>query len=206
MTLAKQLKILHATYPNPKFYLNAKTPLEILVGTILSPQVRDEVVNEALPGLFNAFKTPQDFANATEEEIQDKIAKITFAKDKSKRLKAACAILLEEHQGNVPKTVKELTALPGVGKKTAFSILQNAYGIVEGVIVDTHVLRVSYRLGWTSHNKNANIVEKELEEQLDKKEWKNIPYILKAHGRGPCTPKPKCDVCPLNKICPKKGI
>ncbi len=206
MTLSNQLKILHDAYPNPKFYLDATTPFQILVATILSPQVRDEVVNKALPGLFNAYKTPKDLANATEEDIENHIAKITFAKDKAKRLKAAAALLLEEHGGNVPKTVKELTNLPGVGKKTAYSILQNSYGIVEGVIVDTHVLRIAYRLGWTSHNKNANIVERELEDKLEKKEWKDIPYILKEHGRAICTPKPKCDMCPLAKLCPKVGV
>jgi len=206
MTLIKQLKILHATYPDPKFYLNVSTPLQILIGTILSPQVRDEVVNAALPGLFTTYRTANDFAKAKESDILKHIAKITFANDKAKRLIEACKIIEQDHDGKIPKTVKELTKLPGVGKKTAFSILQNAYGIVEGVIVDSHVLRVSYRLGWTTHNKNANIVERELEDQLDKKEWKDIPYILKAHGRGPCTPKTKCQQCPLKNLCPKIGI
>jgi endonuclease-3 len=201
------LKILHKTYPDVHYYLHVKTPLETLVGAMLSAQVRDEVVNEALPKLFGKYKAAKDYAGADLQELTGIIKKITFAGNKAKNIKEACKILVEKHAGKVPKSVAELTELPGVGEKTAHAILQNAYDIVEGIVVDTHVLRVSFRLGWSSDAKNADKTANELKNIIPKNEWKELPWLLKAHGRAICrAPDPYCSKCPLNKICPKKGV
>jgi endonuclease-3 len=203
----KALSILHKTYPNVHYYLCVKTPLETLVGALLSAQVRDEVVNEALPELFKRYKTAEDYAKADLNELTHIIRKITFASTKAKNIKKACTILVEKYNGRVPKTQAGLTSLPGIGEKTARAILQNAFNIIEGIVVDTHVLRVAYRLGWTSSEKNAEKSGHELIEIIPKKEWKKLPWLLKAHGRAICkAPNPFCSKCPLNKLCPKQGV
>ncbi len=203
----KTLKILKKEYPNLRYYLNVKTPVQTLVGAILSPQVRDEVVNAALPGLFLEYKTAKDFAQADLRHLQNIIKDITFSGNKAKYIKKACQILVDGHDGKVPKTVTELTKLPGIAEKTAHAILQNAYDIVEGVVVDTHVLRVAYRLGWTSNKKSADKTARELEKILPKKEWKTFPWLMKRHGRAICkAPRSLCQTCPVNDLCPKKGV
>ena len=200
------LKVLQKTYPGAKYYLNFKTPLDLLVAAILSAQVRDEVVNKATPALFAKYKQAEDYARATMPELFKYIKSITFAGNKTKNIIAACKMLVQKHNGKVPKTIEELTELPGVGRKTANAILQNAYGIVVGVPCDTHVLRVSYRLGWTK-NTNPDKVEADLMKLTDKQWWDKIPKLLKAHGRAVCqAPDPYCSKCPVNKLCPKAGV
>lgn len=204
--MQEALTLLHKQYPNTSYYLNYSNPLELVMAAILSPQVRDEVVNKVTPKLFQTYKTPKDYANADIEELTTIIKPITFSSIKAKHIQETGTILNKKFNGKVPQTVKELTSLPGVGEKTAHAILQNAFNIVEGVIVDTHVLRVSYRLGWSSHQKNANIVKRELENHIPKEEWKTLPHLLKAHGRAICKPLPLCKSCILNNICPKRGV
>lgn len=201
------LHLLHQQYPHLKYYLTVSTPLETLVGAILSAQVRDEVVNAALLVLFKKYKTAKDYAHADLKELTKIIKSITFAKNKAKNITAACQMLVDKYNGTVPKTVDELTQLPGIGKKTAHVILQNVFNIIEGVVVDTHVLRVSYRLGWTNTDKNADKSAEQLEKIIPKNEWKELPWLLKAHGRAICqAPVPKCSQCRVEKLCPKQGV
>ncbi|HLF55071.1 MAG TPA: endonuclease III [Candidatus Nanoarchaeia archaeon] len=200
------LKVLQETYPGAKYYLNFKTPLELLVAAILSAQVRDEVVNASTPALFAKYKKAEDYAKATVPELLKYIKSITFAGNKAKNIIAACKLLVEKHNGKVPKTIEELTELPGIGRKTAIVIQTNAFDIVSGVVVDTHVIRVSYRLGWTK-NTNPDKIERDLNKLIPEKHWKETQWLLKAHGRAICkAPDPYCSKCPVNKLCPKAGV
>ncbi len=200
------LNVLKKTYPHAKYYLNFKTPLDLMVAAILSAQVRDEVVNASTPALFAKYKKAEDYAKASVSDLLKYISKITFAGNKAKHIIEACKILVKKHNGKVPKTIEELTELPGIGRKTANAILQNAYGIIIGIPCDTHVLRVAYRLGWTK-NSNADKVEQDLMKLTDKQWWDKIPKLLKAHGRIICqAPTPYCSKCPVSKLCPKAGV
>jgi endonuclease-3 len=200
------LKILKKEYPHAKYYLNFKTPLELMVAAILSAQVRDEVVNASTPALFAKYKTAEAYSKASASDLVKFISKITFAGNKAKHIIEACKILVEKHNGKVPKTIEELTELPGIGRKTAIVIQTNAFDIVSGVVVDTHVIRVSYRLGWTK-NTNPEKIEKDLNALIPKSHWKETQWLLKAHGRAICkAPTPECSKCPVNKLCPKAGV
>jgi endonuclease-3 len=200
------LNILRKTYPGAKYYLNFKTPLDLLVAAILSAQVRDEVVNAATAELFKHYKKAEDYAKASVNDLLKHISKVSFAGAKAKNIIAACKILVQNHKGQVPNTVEELDALPGIGRKTAIVILTNAFDIVPGVVVDTHVLRVGYRLGWTKQ-KNPDKVEEDLNRLIPEKHWKETQWLLKAHGRAICqAPTPYCSKCPVNKLCPKQGV
>jgi endonuclease-3 len=199
-------RILKKTYPNAKYYLNFKTPLDLLVAAILSAQVRDEVVNASTPALFAKYKKAEDYAKATVPQLLKYISKISFAGNKAKHIIEACKILVKKHNGKVPRTIEELTELPGIGRKTAIVILTNAFDIVNGVVVDTHVIRVSYRLGWTK-NTNPEKIEKDLNKLIPEKHWKETQWLLKAHGRAICqAPTPYCSKCPVSKLCPKAGV
>ena len=198
----KTFAILKRAYPNAKYYLAFKTPLELMVAAILSAQVRDEVVNASTPALFAKYKKAEDFAKAKPDDILKFISKITFAGNKAKNIVNACRLLVEKHHGQVPRTVEELTELPGIGRKTANAILQNAFDIVDGVVVDTHVIRVAGRLGWT-RQENPKKIEQDLMTLFPKKDWKSIPHLLKSHGRAICVAgKPKCLECPVKQHCP----
>lgn len=200
------LKILKKEYSHAKYYLNFSNPLELLVAAILSAQVRDEVVNSLTPRLFKKYKTARDYAEANLRELSNDIKFVTFAESKAKFIKNACKILVEKYSGKVPRSIEELTSLPGIGRKTANTVLINAYGIVEGIPCDTHVIRVSYRLGWTK-SKNPDVIEKDLMKILPKEIWGKIPYILKAHGKAICkAPVPICSKCPVKYLCPKAGV
>jgi len=200
------IKLLKKEYPNAKYYLNFSNPLELLVAAILSAQVRDEVVNGLTPKLFKKYKTAKDYADANLSELIKDISTVTFAGNKAKYIKNACKILVEKFGGKVPASMDELTRLPGIGRKTANTILINAFGVVEGIPADTHVIRTSYRLGWTK-GKTGDEVEKDLMKILPKENWKKIPYELKAHGRAVCkAPIPFCSKCVLGKLCPKIGV
>ncbi len=204
--VSEVLKILKKAYPNAKYYLNFSNPVELLVAAILSAQVRDEVVNACTKELFKKYKSSKDFASADLKELINNIKTITFAGNKAKNIKEACKILIEKYNSKVPKTVEELTDLPGIGRKTANTILLNAYGIVTGIPVDTHVIRLAYRLGWTK-NRDPDKIEKDLEKIIPKEDWKKIAYILKAHGRAICQAQvPYCSKCPVEKLCPKAGV
>lgn len=197
-----QLSILKRQYPHAKYYLNFSTPIELMVAAILSAQCTDEAVNACTGKLFGKYKTARDYASLKDEDIRS----ITFWKNKGNNIRKAAKILTEKHNGKVPSSMKDLTALPGIARKTANVILQNAFGKVEGVIVDTHVIRVAYRLGWTKETKPEKI-ERDLMKLFPKAEWKAIPHLLKSHGRAVCkAPLPYCSKCILNNICPRKGV
>ena len=200
------LKILQKTYPGAKYYLNFKTPLDLLVAAILSAQVRDEVVNKSTPALFAKYKKAEDYAKASVSDLLKHIKSITFAGNKAKHIIESCKILVKKHSGKVPKTIEELTELPGIGRKTAIVILTNAFDIVPGIVVDTHVIRVSYRLGWTK-NTNPEKIEQDLNKLIPEKQWKETQWLLKAHGRAICqAPTPYCSKCPISKLCQKAGV
>lgn len=200
------IKRLKENYPDAKYYLNFSNPLELMVAAILSAQIRDEVVNASTPALFKKYKTAKDYATADLTEMESMISEITFYRNKAKNIKAACRMLVEEHNGNVPKTMSELVKLPGIARKTANVILANAYNIIEGIPVDTHFIRISYRLGWTKSS-NPVVIEKDCMSAIDKKYWKELPWLLKSHGRKICkAPVPYCSKCFLNDLCPKEGV
>ena len=204
--LSKIIELLKNNYPNAKYYLNFINPLELMVAAILSAQVKDEVVNATTPKIFLKYKNAKDYANADLKEFTKEISSITFAGMKAKNIINACRILIERHEGKVPETMEELTALPGIGRKTANTILINAFGKVEGIPTDTHVIRLSYRLGWTKSKKSEDI-EQDLMNIIPKEDWNKISYLLKAHGRAICTaPTPYCSRCFLDKACPKNGV
>jgi endonuclease-3 len=206
MNVSKVIQLLKKNYPNAKYYLNFSNPLELLIAAILSAQVRDEVVNSVTPKLFKKYKTAKDYANANLQELINDIRPVTFAGNKARNIIKACKILAEKYKGKVPDNMNDLISLPGVGRKTANTILINAFNKVEGIPIDTHVLRLSYRLGWTK-SKKPEEVEQDLMKIIPRKEWKRIAYLLKAHGRAVCkAPVPICSECFLSKLCPKNGV
>src|SRR3989344_2796359 len=200
------LKLLKKTYPNAKYYLDFKTSLDLMVAAILSAQVRDEVVNECTKELFNHYKTASDYTKASVDDLLKYVSKVTFAGNKAKNIIAACKLLVEKHNGKVPKTIDELIDLPGIGRKTAIVILTNAFNIVDGVVVDTHVIRTSYRLGWTK-NSNPEKIENDLNALIPKDWWKQTQWLWKARGRAVCrAPVTVCSSCAIANFCPKAGV
>jgi endonuclease-3 len=206
MEVMKIIELLKKNYPNAKYYLNFSNPLELMIAAILSAQIKDEVINAITPKLFAKYKTAKDYANADLKDFTKEISAVTFAGMKAKNIINACRILVEKYNGKVPETMEELTALPGIGRKTANTILINAFNKVEGIPADTHVIRISYRLGWTKSKKPEEI-EQDLMKIIPKEDWKKIAYLLKAHGRAICqAPVPSCSKCFLDKLCPKNGV
>jgi endonuclease-3 len=200
------LKKLIKEYGNPTTQLIHKNPFQLLIATILSAQCTDERVNKVVVPLFKKYRTPHDFANANLNELKKLIYSTGYYNEKAKRIKAASKMIVEKYNGKIPKTIGELIKLPGVGRKTANIVI--TYGLKgnEGIAVDTHVKRVSYRLGLTE-SKNPAVIERDLMKQFDKKDWPVVNSLLVWHGRRYCTAKkPKCKECPLNKICKKKGL
>lgn len=195
------IKRLKKAYPDAKIALNFKNPLQLLIATILSAQCTDERVNEVTKELFKKYKSAKDFAEADLDELAEDIKSTGFYRQKAEYIKSACKILVEKHKGKVPKSMEELMELPGVARKTANIVLANAYGIVEGIPVDTHVRRISQKLGFAKSSQ-AEKIEKELMEILPKKEWFSFPYLMQAHGRKICIArKPKCEECILKDLC-----
>jgi len=206
MAAAKILATLKRLYPNARYYLDFSNPLELLVAAILSAQVRDTVVNATTPKLFQKYKTAQDYARADLETLITEISPVSFPANKAKHIKEACKLLVAKYHGNVPKTMEELVELPGIGRKTANAILINAFGRVEGIVVDTHVMRVAYRLGWMTSQKPEKI-EQDLMKLIPKEDWARITWLLKDHGRAVCSaPVPACSRCVLEPDCPKAGV
>ena len=196
------LRILKETYPEAGIALKFEDPLQLLVATILSAQCTDERVNRVTPGLFKKYPSARAFAEADPEELAQDIRPTGFYKQKAGFIKEACRILVEKHGGEVPKSMEALLELPGVARKTANIVLTNAYGIVEGIPVDTHVGRLAHRLG-LSHQKDPLRIERDLMDLIPKEDWAVIPYVLQAHGRRICTArKPKCEKCVVKDLCP----
>ena len=199
---SKVLELLEKNYPNAEIALDYANPLQLLVATILSAQATDQQINMITPKLFKKYKTAGDYANADLQELEQYIKSSGFYHNKAKNIKNCCKTLVEKFHSKVPKTMSELTELPGVGRKTANIILTNAFGIVEGVAVDTHVGRLAQRLG-LSENKDPNKIEADLMKIIPKDQWMRITDLLIFHGRRVCSAKkPNCAGCVLNRICP----
>ncbi len=206
--ISKILDILNKEYPDAKIALNFKNPYELLVAVVLSAQCTDVRVNKVTPEVFKRFPDPKSLAKADVKEIEDLIRSTGFFRNKAKNLKNACKIIVEKYDGKVPDTMKELLELPGVARKSANIILYNAYNKVEGIPVDTHVKRLSARLG-LSKEKDPVKIEKDLMKIVPQSQWGKISYRLIEHGRKICTArKPKCEKCPLFDLClyPKNNV
>lgn len=200
------LAALKKEYPSAKYYLNVSSPLELLVGVILSAQCTDEVVNRCIATLFKKYKAANDYVAAPVSDLEKDISSITFFRNKAKAIQGACRVLLEKHGGKVPSTMEDLLELPGIGRKSANVILINGFDKIVGIVVDTHVIRVASRLGWTK-NKDAEKIEQDLMKLLPKDEWKRITYLLKDHGKAVCkAPVPFCSQCVVSRWCPKQGV
>ena len=193
-------KILKATFPNVKTQLRYRSPFELLVATILSAQCTDKQVNSVTKDLFNKLKTPKDFSHASTETIEKLIRPTGFFRNKTKNIRKCSASLIEKYKGDVPQTLDELVKLPGVGRKTANVVLGAAFGI-PGIVVDTHVARISKRLGFTENHDPVKI-EFDLMKIIPKNEWNDFCLQLIYFGRGFCKArKPGCSKCPLYDLC-----
>jgi endonuclease-3 len=200
--VAKILPILKVTYPNAKCSLDYRTPLQLIVATILSAQCTDVRVNLVTKTLFKKYKTPEDYANAPAGELEKDIQSTGFYNSKAKSLRAMAKSLIEKYGGKVPRTMEDLTSLAGVGRKTANVVLGNAFGLNEGVVVDTHVGRLSQRLGLTKHT-DAEKIELDLIEIVPREDWTLWSHLLIFHGRSICMARnPQCERCPILKDCP----
>ena len=197
------LPILKRTYPHAKCSLDFRTPLQLIVATILSAQCTDERVNIVTKDLFRKYKSAEDYAKAPQEELERDIQSTGFYRNKAKSLRGMAAALVERHGGRVPRTMEELTDLAGVGRKTANVVLGNAYDTNVGITVDTHVTRVSNRLGLTDHLVDAVKIEQDLMKIVPQDQWTMWSHLLIHHGRAICQArKPKCTQCPLLPHCP----
>jgi endonuclease-3 len=192
-------------YTEEKTALKYRTPFELLIATILSAQCTDKQVNTVTRSLFQKYKKPQDYVKIPIEELENDIRSTGFFRNKSKSIKGCCQGLLDFYGGEVPQTIEALTKLPGVGRKTANCVLGAAFGI-PGIVVDTHVKRLSSRLGLTE-NKDPDKIEMDLVHLLPEERWRRFSDILIYHGRAVCTArKPKHDLCPIFKICPSNSL
>ncbi|MFA6955399.1 MAG: endonuclease III [Thermoanaerobaculia bacterium] len=201
----RTLEIVHKLrriYPRAKCALEFGDPFQLLVSTILSAQSTDAKVNEVAKGLYRAYPGPRELAAAKPSELEKAIRSTGYFRNKAKMIQGASEALLERHEGKVPSTMEELTALPGVGRKTANVVLANAFGIASGIVVDTHVARLAQRLGLTRHDDPPKI-EADLMKLVPEKEWIRFAHRMILHGREVCAAKlPKCDECLINEFCP----
>ena len=200
---ARQIvKLLKKEYPDARCSLNYSSPLELLVATILSAQCTDERVNIVTEDLFRKYRSCADFAAASTAELERDIHSTGFFRNKAKAIQGAARLINEEYGGRVPETMEELLRLPGVARKTANVVLGNAFGIASGVVVDTHVTRLSERLG-LSNEKTPEKIERDLATLIPKADWIIFSHLLIAHGRKICQArKPLCSECVLAKLCP----
>jgi len=198
----KIIELLEKEHTNARIALNYSNPLELLVATMLSAQSTDETINKVTKTLFKKYTKPEDYANAKLTELEQDIRSTGFYHNKAKNLQNTTKMLVEKYNSKVPKTMEELVKLPGVARKTANIVLTNAFGVVVGVAVDTHVRRLAQRLG-LSENKDPNKIEQDLMSIAPKDKWMRLTDLLIFHGRRVCTAKkPNCAGCVLNKICP----
>lgn len=193
-------------YPDAHCALIHSNPFELLVATVLSAQCTDERVNLVTPALFKKYPTPQKMAKAPIEDLESLVRSTGFYKNKAKNLKAAATLLAEKYKGVIPQDLESLVQLPGVGRKTANVVLGNAFGIASGIVVDTHVTRLSHRMGWVK-SENAVLIEKQLCKRVPEEDWVMFSHYLISHGRAVCKArKPDCAHCFLEETCPKKGV
>ncbi|MBI5639986.1 MAG: endonuclease III [Nitrospirae bacterium] len=204
--ISEILKRLKKKFPGPKTALNFTTPFEVLVATILSAQTTDAHVNKVTETLFRKYRTIKDYASVPLETLKKDVSSVNFYNNKATHIQASAQLLISNFGGKMPKTMDELTGLPGVARKTANIILSNVYGINEGIAVDTHVKRLSFRLGLTKNTDPVKI-EKDLMTMTPKEEWSNLSHLLIFHGRKTCqAKKPMHDECVLADICPSRNI
>jgi len=197
---------LKRAYPDAKVALDFTTPLEMVVATVLSAQSTDATVNKVTPSLFQKYRTAKDYADAPPGALESDIKSTGFFNQKSKNLRALGRMLVDEYGGEVPNTMEELLRLPGVARKTANIVLGNAFGTVEGIAVDTHVHRLSRRLGFSSAD-DPNKVEQDLMALFPRSKWWNLTYLLIEHGRAICkAPVPLCADCVVNDLCPASRL
>lgn len=202
----KVVRELKKHYASAECALVHDSPFQLLIATILSAQCTDERVNIVTKDLFAKYPTPEALAKLPLPKIEQLIKSTGFFRNKAKNIQACCRELVEKHGGEVPQTLEELTALAGVGRKTANVVLGTAFGIPSGVVVDTHVHRLSRRLGLTAADDPVKI-ERDLIEIVPKKEWIDFSHRLIWHGRKICVArKPKCEICPMNGFCPRIGL
>lgn len=193
---------LQAEYPDAHCELVHENPFQLLVATILSAQCTDARVNLVTPALFARFRTPEELSGARQEEVEELIRSTGFFRNKARSLLGMAAALVDLHGGEVPRTMAELVALPGVGRKTANVVLSNAFGKAEGVVVDTHVKRIVGRLGFTKETDPVR-VERELMRILPREHWGSLEHLLIWHGRAVCkAPRPRCGECVVADLCP----
>jgi endonuclease-3 len=196
------VKRLSEAYPDAKVALNFTNPLECLVATILSAQCTDEKVNEVTAMLFQKYRTAEDYLRVPEDELKADIKPTGFFNQKAIAIREACRRIVEAYGGEVPGTMEDLITLRGVARKTANIVLGNSFGVVEGIAVDTHVKRVSNRLG-LSGQKDPVKIELDLMERIPRDRWFDFTYVLIEHGRAICVAKkPKCPICPVEPLCP----
>ena len=204
--LEKIIAALDQTYPEAHCELNHADPLELLIATILSAQCTDKRVNIVTKELFKKYRSASDYANAPLAELEPAVKTTGFFRNKAKNIQACCRKLIVRHGGKVPRTMEELTQLDGVGRKTANVVLGNAFGINVGVVVDTHVARLSQRLGLTKQ-KTPEKIEPEMMALVPQKQWTLFSHWLIWHGRRRCAARrPDCEGCEIKKLCPRLGV
>jgi endonuclease-3 len=195
---------LNRLYPVARYELDFTTPFELLIATILAAQCTDVRVNAVTKDLFVKYRSPADYVSVSQEELEQDIKPTGFYKQKAKTLRAASQYLLDQCGGEVPQTMAGMIKIPGVARKTGNVVLVNAFGIAEGVIVDTHVLRLAQRFGWSQHQ-DATRVEQDLMHLLPREEWLTLPHKIIYHGRAICNArKPRCPECTLAPLCPSE--
>ena len=193
---------LRKAYPDAQCSLNHSNPVELLIATILSAQCTDERVNIVTADLFRKYRSCADYLNVPAEELQQDIHSTGFFRNKTRSIQGACKKMIEEHGGQVPNDIDQLLALPGVARKTANVVMGNAFGVASGVVVDTHVARLSQLLGLTKQ-KQPEKIERELMELVPKKDWIDFSHLLIYHGRRVCKARrPECERCVIERLCP----
>jgi len=198
-------ELLNKTYPEAKIALRYGNTLELLVAVMLSAQCTDTRVNLITEKLFKKYKTVKDYSRAEQSDLEQDIRSAGFFRNKAKNIISAARKIISDHKGKVPQTMEELTALPGVARKTANIVLFNAFGQNQGIAVDTHVRRLSQRLGLTENN-DPDKIEQDLMKLVPQKIWGSFTYLLIEHGRAVCKArKPKCGQCVLAELCPSRG-
>jgi endonuclease III len=200
------IRLLKREYPDATCSLNYSNPFELLIATILSAQCTDERVNMVTADLFRKYRKPADYVKVAPEELQEDIRTTGFFRNKAKSIQGTAKVLVDEYKGQVPHTIEQLLELPGVARKTANVVMGNAFGVASGVVVDTHVTRLSRRLGLTQE-KQPEKIEKNLIELVPKKDWVIFPHLLIAHGRKICKARnPLCSNCVVENPCPSSYL
>jgi endonuclease-3 len=193
---------LHAIYPQARYELDFSTPLELFIATQLAAQCTDERVNAVTKDLFRKYRCASDYVAVSQEELEQDIKPTGFYRKKAAQLRASCQYLLTHHGGEVPQTMAEMVKIPGVARKTANVILGNAFGIIDGIIIDTHVARLAQRFGWTRHE-DITKIERDLMQILPREAWLELAHRIIYHGRTICNArKPLCAECKLAQVCP----